>query len=1238
MGNMKPRTANCNKQKRTWSRSATLYALLLAVLVFIGYTPAALAQTCTPLAPVQNPGFEPQSGSGSSAIFTSWTKTVVPGSSDPTPNDGWTQDPSIPVGAYMGDDFASGSAGTNVYATLHQDITNVSPRSMFEFELLWNNGGHGAGLRNGSQVDFVISYAGVPYVRFVTSPDVGSGQSGNGPTGGATFTALNGATLTQVSGGWTTTFSGSRFGGTYRLTLPAGVPESGLLRFGASRTEALSLAADNLWLTFLRLYTPSVCLRKSTLLQTGTPTFGFSATNSDTNTATTATDTTASITTPAAGTPVPHDSNSATAGSQPFRMLDPGSATTISESALTSYELTGISCTGVTGTPTVNLATRTVTLPANSVTADTMAVCTFTNGQTQARFAKATLPANINQDFTLNAGNGVGAVTINAATGNSTYRALTDRTTDTTIIETGVPGWRGAGISCVANTANNGETLGRVAYSDPSFNYGRSLDYTRTIPGGSFISGNAYTCTITNNAALIRYAKTTLPNGVDQNFIINTNAGAPATTINATTGVSAYNLLTEPTFTRTFTETGVAGWRGRSMVCVAETANYGETVGNVGYSNTIPGTAGADFTSSVPFVENRADSSNAIVNGNAYTCTFTNDRTRIRLDKATSPVADWNQNFVVNSSASNGIASTTINASGTASTYQAVTNIAANTVLTEGAVPSWRGYGVNCVADTAVGGETSGNARFTSTAVGTVSSSYQVTIPANTLVGGNDYTCTITNQTTVIRIAKVTQGDTGTFVFNGSAANGNGVPTDDSYTVTTATPGTAVSGPSVILTNAGTLTEVIETQVTGWTLTSARCEDLNAAESGNPVGQQIGSVTDGSTLVIPAQNVRQGAELLCTFTNSFTGFSLTGRVLIDNGLGGGTAHNAIADGTEAGLAGVPVLLTDCGGTVYAQASTAGDGSYDLTLTGPSVNDTVCVRRDVASSFVGVSGSPGDTGGSISIPGYDSLTFTFAESTDYTGVVFGVIERPTLELDQSATGAPGAVVQLNHQYTATTTANVSFSLADQTGAPNTSSFASTPYRDQDCSGTLEPSETAAVLSSVNVVAGDEICIVVRTQISSGAPDGASYDYDLEADTTLPSTSASVISLSNGDRIIVSADGTITLIKRVRNVSTSGPAGIDSTASPGDVLEYTITFENPSSAPVSNISVFDEVPAHSSLAAPPGATVVDIPAGMSCQVVVPAAGSSGYVGPIQWDCTGSLSPGDAGQVAFQVRIDE
>jgi hypothetical protein len=75
---------------------------------------------------------------------------------------------------------------------------------------------------------------------------------------------------------------------------------------------------------------------------------------------------------------------------------------------------------------------------------------------------------------------------------------------------------------------------------------------------------------------------------------------------------------------------------------------------------------------------------------------------------------------------------------------------------------------------------------------------------------------------------------------------------------------------------------VQEVVPTGWGLSSASCTDRNGTISGNG-SAQFGTL-NGATLTLNAANVKAGADILCTFTNSLAlptlGFTQTLRVFV----------------------------------------------------------------------------------------------------------------------------------------------------------------------------------------------------------------------------------------------------------------------------------------------------------------------------------------------------------------------
>src|SRR5262249_61597997 len=87
----------------------------------------------------------------------------------------------------------------------------------------------------------------------------------------------------------------------------------------------------------------------------------------------------------------------------------------------------------------------------------------------------------------------------------------------------------------------------------------------------------------------------------------------------------------------------------------------------------------------------------------------------------------------------------------------------------------------------------------------------------------------------------------------------------------------------------------------------------------------------------------------------------------------------------------------------------------------------------------------------------------------------------------------------------------------------------------------------------------------------------------------------------------------------------------TALPGEVLSYTVTYENKSSAALTNIFIFDQTPAFTTFTSAGHGSLPNNITGIS--ITAPSVGASG---PIKWTLTGSLAPASSGTVTFSVTV--
>ena len=115
-----------------------------------------------------------------------------------------------------------------------------------------------------------------------------------------------------------------------------------------------------------------------------------------------------------------------------------------------------------------------------------------------------------------------------------------------------------------------------------------------------------------------------------------------------------------------------------------------------------------------------------------------------------------------------------------------------------------------------------------------------------------------------IKIAKRSVGGVGTFNFS-SISNLQNTTTDvTSTSLTTTVAGTAVTSAQLWAKSLNTAVNITEGSVPNYQLTSAVCTDANSATTGNT--GNFGTLVN-NTLTIAAANIKNGADITCTFTN-----------------------------------------------------------------------------------------------------------------------------------------------------------------------------------------------------------------------------------------------------------------------------------------------------------------------------------------------------------------------------------
>nr|WP_298892140.1 SdrD B-like domain-containing protein [uncultured Acinetobacter sp.] len=205
-------------------------------------------------------------------------------------------------------------------------------------------------------------------------------------------------------------------------------------------------------------------------------------------------------------------------------------------------------------------------------------------------------------------------------------------------------------------------------------------------------------------------------------------------------------------------------------------------------------------------------------------------------------------------------------------------NIPSNiTNLSVVGTPSTTGTGTSCTGSLSgntysgvfsgpVGGTCTVILQGTATALGSFTNTanlFESSTDPDTTNNSSSVNATIINGAK-IKIAKRSVGGVGTFNFS-SISNLQNTTTDvTSTSLTTTVAGTAVTSAQLWAKSLNTAVNITEDALTNYQLASAVCTDANSATTGNT--GNFGTLVN-NTLTIAAANIKNGADITCTFTN-----------------------------------------------------------------------------------------------------------------------------------------------------------------------------------------------------------------------------------------------------------------------------------------------------------------------------------------------------------------------------------
>lgn len=391
--------------------------------------------------------------------------------------------------------------------------------------------------------------------------------------------------------------------------------------------------------------------------------------------------------------------------------------------------------------------------------------------------------------------------------------------------------------------------------------------------------------------------------------------------------------------------------------------------------------------------------------------------------------------------------------------------------------------------------------------------------------------------------------------------------------------------------------------------TSNTKSDITVTASTGWIATEVPALTRSVTVANAANGDISGLTY-----GLYNGSRLSGSVFSDTGAGGGTANNGVLEGTESGLAGVVIAVTNqAGTTTYDTAVSANQGTYTLWIPAAAGSATLAITQRNASGYASIAGVPGSTGGTYSLA-TDATTFTHAAGSTYTGVNFADVPANRFLPDGQQTTLPGTVVFYPHRYTAGSAGTLTFGLAAPEWNP-------TVYRDSNCNAVIDSGE-ALLAASVALAAEETACTVVRVFVPATAV------FDARSTATLTATFA----YANSGVTDAQQRIDLTIVGNATAAGLQLAKVVDkATAKSGDMLTYTITYANRSSGALSALKIFDGTPAYTVFGS---AACGSLPSGLGCTLQTqPGVGNSGA---IEWRFTGDLLPGASGTVTFVVTL--
>ena len=479
---------------------------------------------------------------------------------------------------------------------------------------------------------------------------------------------------------------------------------------------------------------------------------------------------------------------------------------------------------------------------------------------------------------------------------------------------------------------------------------------------------------------------------------------------------------------------------------------------------------------------------------------------------------------------------------------------------------------------------------------------------------------------------------------------------------------------------SGTIT-VTDTLPTGLTFASAAGTGWACSASGQTV-----TCTSSTAIPVGGSSAFTLSVNVAADAGAASGNSVTNSASVSGG-GEAAANSGNNGATDSTATVAPTDLT-LAKTHSGDFTVGSVGTYSFTVNnigGVASSGTVTVTDTLPTGLTFVNGSATGTGWSCSvsgqtatctsntaIPAGNSSTFSFNVNvglgtavgtnsiTNTAAVSGGGDSNPANNSANNGSGDPTTILSPDLTVSKTHTPS-SF----VRGGSGSYSVTVTNSGTAATSGTITVTDTlpaglSFVTGSVNgagwscSASGQVITCTSTTSLAT--TQSSTFSFSVNVASTAATSVTNKVTVAGGNEATAKATnntyndptptvdaGRLTLVKSVRNVTTTSGFGSAGSGKPGDVLEYCVAYSNPGQSPVTNTVVSDTIPTTTT----PLTSVADYGSqAIRWRVTAPSADTQNLTAPADTDAgelgaaltvrVGAVPAGGAGDVCFQAQI--